>query len=59
MFSMVKVKFGDRCGPSQRLAKSAAGQVNEVLLQFLSHNLVVLAQAIRELEIGLLHLGRN
>ena len=43
-FSMVKGKFGDSI-----LAKSDTGQVNEVLLKFLCHNLCVLIQEMHEL----------
>ena len=53
-FSMVKGKFGD----SVR-AKSETGQVNEILLKCLCHNICVLIHAMHELEIGSLHLGRN
>ena len=45
-FSMVKTKFGDSIR-----AKSDTGQVNEVLLKFLCHNLCVLIQEMHELEI--------
>ena len=45
-FSMVKAKFGD----SVR-AKSEAGGVNEILLKFLCHNLVVLVHAMHDLGI--------
>ena len=45
-FSMVKAKFGD----SVR-AKSDTGQVNEVLLKFLCHNICVLIHALHELGI--------
>ena len=45
-FSMVKEKFGD----SLR-AKSDAGQVNEILLKFLCHNICVLIQEMHELGI--------
>ena len=45
-FSMVKGKFGD----SVR-AKSDTGQVNEVLLKFLCHNVCVLIQEMHELGI--------
>ena len=44
VFAMVKGKFGD----SVR-AKSEAGQVNEILLKFLCHNLCVLIQAMHQL----------
>ena len=53
-FSMVKGKFGD----SVR-AKSEAGQVNEILLKCLCHNICVLIHAMYELQVGPLHLGRN
>ena len=43
-FSMVKGKFGD----SVR-AKSETGQVNEILLKFLCHNICVLIHAMHEL----------
>ena len=43
-FSMVKGKFGD----SVR-AKSETGQVNEILLKFLCHNICVLIRSIHEL----------
>ena len=43
-FSMVKGKFGD----SVR-SKSKAGQVNEILLKFLCHNVCVLIHAMHEL----------
>ena len=43
-FSMVKGKFGD----SLR-SKSEAGQVNEILLKFLCHNLCVLIQEMYEM----------
>ncbi len=46
-FSMVKAKFGD----SVR-SKSATGQVNEILLKFLCHNLVVLVRAMHDLGIN-------
>ena len=46
IFSMVKGKFGD----SVR-AKSDTGQVNEVLLKFLCHNICVLIQEMHELGI--------
>lgn len=45
-FSMVKAKFGG----SVR-AKSPTAQVNETLLKFLAHNIVVLVQSIYELGI--------
>ena len=45
-FSMVKGKFGD----SVR-AKSETGQVNEILLKFLCHNICVLIHAMHELGI--------
>ena len=45
-FSMIKGKFGD----SVR-AKSYHGQVNEILLKILSHNICVLIQAIHEIGI--------
>ncbi len=53
-FSMVKGKFGD----SVR-AKSEVGQVNEILLKCLCHNICVLIHAMHELEVSPLHLGRN
>ena len=43
-FSMVKGKFGD----SVR-AKSESGQINEILLKFLCHNLCVINQEMHEL----------
>ena len=43
-FSMVKGKFGDAVR-----SKSETGQVNEILLKFLCHNLVVLIQQMHEL----------
>ena len=46
VFSMVKGKFGD----SVR-AKSETGQVNEILLKFLCHNICVLIQEMHELGI--------
>ena len=46
-FSMVKGKFGD----SVR-AKSDAGQVNEILLKILCHNICVLVQAIHQIGIA-------
>ena len=45
-FSMVKGKFGD----SLR-SKSDTGQVNEILLKFLCHNICVLIQEMHELGI--------
>ena len=45
-FSMVKGKFGDSVK-----AKSDTGQVNEVLLKFLCHNICVLIQEMYELGI--------
>ncbi len=45
-FSMVKAKFGG----SVR-AKTPTAQVNEALLKFLCHNIVVLIQSIYELDI--------
>ena len=45
-FSMVKTKFGDSVK-----AKSDTGQVNEVLLKFLCHNICVLIQEMHELGI--------
>ena len=45
-FSMVKGKFGD----SVR-AKSYRGQVNEVLLKCLCHNICVLIHSMHELEV--------
>ena len=45
-FSMVKGKFGDAVR-----SKSETGQVNEILLKFLCHNLVVLIQQMHELGI--------
>ena len=44
VFSMIKAKFG----PAIR-SKSEAGQVNEVLLKVLMHNLCCLVQAIHEI----------
>ena len=41
---MVKTKFGDSIR-----AKSDTGQVNEVLLKFLCHNICVLIQEMHEL----------
>ena len=46
MFSMVKAKFGG----SVR-AKTPTAQVNEALLKFLCHNIVVLIQSIYELDV--------
>ena len=43
---MVKGKFGDAVR-----AKSETGQINEVLLKFLLHNLAVLCQAMHDLDI--------
>ena len=54
VFSMVKGKFGDSVK-----AKTETGQVNEVLLKLLSHNVVVLAHAVRELEIAPLFMRKN
>ena len=45
-FSMVKGKFGDALR-----SKSDEGQVNEILLKFLCHNICVLIQSIHELGI--------
>lgn len=45
-FSMVKGKFGDAVR-----AKSDEGQVNEILLKFLCHNICVLVQEMHELGI--------
>ena len=45
-FNMVKGKFDD----SVR-SKSETGQVNEVLLKFLCHNICMLTQEMHELEI--------
>ena len=45
-FSMVKGKFGDAVR-----AKSDTGQVNEILLKFLCHNICVLIQEMHELGI--------
>ena len=45
-FMMVKTKFGDSVK-----AKSDTGQVNEVLLKFLCHNICVLIQEMHELGI--------
>ena len=45
-FSMVKSKFGDAVR-----AKSDTGQVNEILLKFLCHNVCVLIQEMHELGI--------
>ena len=45
-FSMVKAKFGDSIR-----AKSDTGQMNEVLLKFLCHNICVLIQEMHELGI--------
>ena len=45
-FSMVKGKFGD----SLR-SKSDTGQINEMLLKFLCHNICVLIQEMHELGI--------
>ena len=45
-FMMVKTKFGDSVN-----AKSDTGQVNEVLLKFLCHNICVLIQEMHELGI--------
>ena len=42
-FSMIKGKFGD----SVR-AKSEPGQVNEILLKVLCHNICVLIQSVHE-----------
>ena len=54
VFSMVKGKFGDSVK-----AKSEAGQVNEVLLKFLCHNLVVLGQTMQDLQIAPVVYARN
>ena len=43
---MVKGKFGEAVN-----AKSEPGQVNEVLLKFLCHNLCVLVRAMHEQDI--------
>ena len=53
-FSMVKGKFGD----SVR-AKSYRGQVNEVLLKCLCHNICVLIHAMHELGTPRFNFGRN
>ena len=45
-FSMVKAKFGGAVR-----AKTPTAQVNEALLKFLCHNIVVLVQSIYELGI--------
>lgn len=45
-FSMIKARFGDRV-----LAKTPAGQVNEVLMKILCHNICVLIRAMHELDI--------
>ena len=45
---MVKGKFGDAA-----LTKSDEGQVNEILLKFLCHNICVLMQEMHELGITL------
>ena len=47
-FSMIKGKFGD----SVR-ARSETGQVNEILLKVLCHNVVVLAKSMHELRVTL------
>ena len=54
VFSMVKGKFGDSL-----LSKSNTGQVNEILLKFLCHNIVVLIHEIHELGIATPSWGRN
>ena len=54
VFSMIKGKFGDAVR-----AKSETGQVNEILLKCLCHNICVLVHAMHELELSPLHLGRN
>ena len=46
-FSMIKGKFGD----SVR-AKSETGQVNEILLKCLCHNICVLARAVSEMSLA-------
>ncbi len=46
MFSMVKAKFGG----SVR-ARTPTAQVNEALLKFLCHNVVVLIQSVYELDL--------
>lgn len=46
-FSMVKGKFGDSVK-----SKSETGQINEILLKFLCHNLCVLGQEMHELGIN-------
>ena len=53
-FSMIKGKFGDAVR-----AKSEVGQVNEILLKCLCHNLCVLARAMQDMGNGPLNIGRN
>ena len=53
-FSMIKGKFGDAVR-----AKSETGQVNEILLKCLCHNLCVLARAMQDMGNGPLNIGRN
>ena len=48
VFAMVKGKFGDAVR-----AKSETGQVNEILLKFLCHNIYVLIHAMHELGVTL------
>ena len=48
VFMMVKTKFGDAVR-----SKSETGQINEVLLKFLCHNLVVLVHAAHEMGIDI------
>ena len=43
VFSMVKGKFGDAVR-----AKSDAGQINEILLKFLCHNICVLISSMHQ-----------
>ena len=50
IFSMVKTKFGGAVR-----SKSDTGQVNEVLLKFLCHNLAVLCQAMHDMGIAPVH----
>ena len=45
-FSMVKAKFG-----ASVRSKTSTGQINEVLLKFLCHNIVVLIQSMYELDL--------
>ena len=54
VFSMVKGKFGE----SVR-SKSETGQINEILLKFLCHNICVLNQEMRELGIATPTWGKN